>query len=251
MGMKLYLLTLIFALFSNSGLRAQDFAEVKLADSLSVSFDVGSSTVKKPAAFLNRINHLKLTYGKIKVVAYTDTVGTAAYNKTLASKRMASVLKLIESSTIRTFVIDTLNRNEERKKGTNNEETFRRVDVFVYSVKPAIKYNVPMNLRINFHSGTSNIVKSSMENLKVLEILMKSDTSIRIKLNGHVCCEPDMKLSVDRAEKVKSYLVDQGILAGRVSCKGYSNEAKLFPESNEVNKSRNMRVDVVFIKSER
>lgn len=248
--MKIYL-TLILVLFSYSGLQAQDFAEVKLADSLSISFDVGSSTVKNPAVFLSRINRLKLAYGKIKVIAYTDTVGTAAYNKILASKRMSSVLKLIGSSTIKTFVIDTLNKNEERKMGSNDEETFRRVDVFVYSVKPAIKYNVPMNLRINFHSGTSNIVKGSMDNLRVLEILMKSDTAIRIKLNGHVCCEPDMKLSVDRAEKVKNYLVDQGIPAGRISCKGYSNEAKLFPESNELNKSRNMRVDVVFIKSER
>lgn len=247
--MKL-LFILIFGLFSCSGLLAQDFAEVKLVDSISVSFDVGSSTMKNPSAFLSRVNKLKLTYGKIKVVAYTDTVGSISYNKNLASKRMTSVLKLIESSNMKAFVIDTLNKNEERKEHSTNEGSFRRVDVFVYSVKPVIKYNVPMNLRINFHSGTSNIVKSSMENLRVLEMLMKNDTAIRIKLNGHVCCEPDMKLSVDRAEKVKSYLVDQGILAGRISCKGYSNEAKLFPESNEVNKSRNMRVDIVFIKSE-
>lgn len=247
--MKLYLL--IIGLFAYCGLKAQDFAEVKLADSLSVSFDVGSSTVKNPAAFLSRINQLKLAYGKIKVIAYTDTVGTAAYNKNLASKRMTSVLKLIGSSNVKAFVIDTLNKNEERKKGRNDEETFRRVDVVVYSVKPAIKYNVPMNLRINFHSGTSNIVNGSMENLKVLEILMKSDKQIRIKLNGHVCCEPDMKLSVERAEKVKSYLVERGIQSDRINCKGYSNEAKLFPESNELNKSKNMRVDVVFIKSER
>ena len=250
MGMKTNQLTLMFALFSYSGLQAQDFAEVKLADSLSISFDVGSSTAKNPAAFLTGINNLKLTYGKIKVIAYTDTVGTASFNKNLASKRMASVLKLIESSNIKAFVIDTLNKNEERQKRLNQEETFRRVDVFVYSVKPTIKYNVPMNLRINFHSGTSNIVNGSMENLRILEMLMKSDAAIRIKLNGHVCCEPDMKLSMDRAEKVKSYLVDQGIPADRVSCKGYSNGAKLFPESNEVNKSRNMRVDVVFIKTE-
>lgn len=247
MGMKLYL-TLIFGLFAYSGSLAQDFAEVKLADSLSLSFDVGSSIAKNPAVFIGRINSLKLNYGKIKVIAYTDTVGTASYNKGLASKRMSSVIRLIESSKMNAFVIDTVNKNEERKNRSNDEGTFRRVDVMIYSVKPAIKYNVPMNLRINFHSGTSNIVKSSMENLRVLEMLMKSDTSIRIKLNGHVCCEPDMKLSVDRAEKVKGYLVDQGILADRVSCKGYSNEAKLFPESNEVNKSRNMRVDVVFIK---
>lgn len=247
--MKVYLL--LMGLFFYSGLQAQDFAEVKLADSLSVSFDVGSSIVRNPAAFLSRLNRLKLTYGKVKVIAYTDTVGTAAFNKSLASKRMASVLKLIGSSGIKTCMVDTLNKNEVRSKPSGNEEAFRRVDVVVYSVKPAIQYNVPMNLRINFHSGTSNMVNGSMETLRILEILMKSDAAICIKLNGHVCCEPDMKLSLDRAEKVKSYLVDQGISASRITCKGYSNEAKLFPESNEMNKSKNMRVDVVFIKSGR
>ncbi len=247
--MKLYLL-LIFWLFSYSGLQAQDFAEVKLADSVSVSFDIGSSAVQNPAVFLSKLNNLKLAYGKIKLVAYTDTVGSVSYNKNLATKRIISVSKLIELSTLKSFVIDTLNKNEERKKTSNNEESFRRVDVLIYEIKPVIKYNVPVSLKINFHSGTSNIVKSSMENLRILEILMKNDTSIHIKLNGHVCCEPDMKLSVDRAEKVKSYLVDKGIKASRINCKGYSNEAKLFPESNEVNKSRNMRVDVVFVKSQ-
>ncbi|TSJ46721.1 OmpA family protein [Fluviicola chungangensis] len=251
MGMKLYAFILVLSLFSYSGLQAQEFAEIKLADSVSISFDVGSSVVRNSTAFLNKVNHRKLAYGKIKLVAYTDTIGSVSYNKALASKRLGSVLKLVESSNMKDFIIDTLNKNEERRTSRNDEEAFRRVDVFVYEIKPTIKYNVPINLRINFHSGSSNIVKGSMENMRILEMLMKSDTTIRIKLNGHVCCEPDMKLSVDRAEKVKSYLVEQGIQANRISCKGYSNEAKLFPESNEINKSRNMRVDVVFIKSER
>lgn len=244
--MKVYLL--IIGLFAYSGLKAQDFAEVKLADSLAVSFDVGSSTVKNPAAFLSRINHLKLAYGKIKVIAYTDTVGTASYNKNLASKRMTSVLKLIGSSNIKAFVIDTLNKNEERKKGRNNEETFRRVDVFVYSVKPAIKYNTPMNLKINFNSGTTTIVKNSIENLKMLELILLNDTTVQVKLNGHVCCQPDLILSLNRAEKVKAYLMNHGVNGKRITCYGYSNTVPLVPEKTDKDENRNMRVEVVFLK---
>ncbi|WP_294673859.1 OmpA family protein [uncultured Fluviicola sp.] len=244
--MKLYLL--IIGLFAYCGLKAQDFAEVKLADSLSISFDVGSSTVKNPAAFLSRINQLKLAYGKIKVIAYTDTVGTAAYNKNLASKRMTSVLKLIGSSNIKAFVIDTLNKNEERKKGRNNEETFRRVDVFVYSVKPAIKYNTPVNLKINFNSGTTTIIKNSIENLKMLEMILQNDTTVQVKLNGHVCCQPDLILSLNRAEKVKAYLMNHGINGKRITCYGYSNTVPLVPEKTDKDENRNMRVEVVFLK---
>lgn len=244
--MKLNLL--LIGLFAYFGLQAQDFAEVKLADSLSISFDAGSSTVKNPAAFLNRINNLKLTYGKIKVIAYTDTVGTAAYNKSLASKRMTSVLKLIGSSNIKAFVIDTLNKNEERKKGRNDEETFRRVDVFVYAVKPAIKYNTPVNLKINFNSGTTIIIKNSIEHLKMLEMILQNDTTVHVKLNGHVCCQPDLILSLNRAEKVKAYLMNHGINGKRITCYGYSNTVPLVPEKTDRDENMNMRVEVVFLK---
>lgn len=246
MGMKVYLL--LIGLFAYFGLQAQDFAEVKLVDSLSITFDVGSSTMKNPAVFLNRINDLKLTYGKIKVIAYTDTVGTVAYNKSLASKRMTSVIKLIGSSNIKTFVMDTLNRNEERKKSSNNEDAFRRVDVLVYSVKPAIKYNTPVNLKINFNSGTTIIVKNSINNLKMLEMILQNDTTVQVKLNGHVCCQPDLILSLNRAEKVKAYLMNHGISGKRITCYGYSNTIPLVPEKTDKDENRNMRVEVVFLK---
>ena len=71
---------------------------------------------------------------------------------------------------------------------------------------------------------------------------------VEIKLNGHVCCEPDMELSKNRANRVKSYLVSQGIDTKRITCKGYSNTAKLVAESTEENKRKNRRVDVVFTK---
>lgn len=248
MGLKLYTLVLILNLFSYSGLMAQDIAEVKLVDSASISFDVGSSVVRNPAAFLDKVNSLKLTYGKIKLIAYTDTVGSIVYNKNLASKRMGSVLKLIESSGIKDFLIDTLNKNEERKKSSNNDASFRRVDVFIYSVKPVIKYGVTVNLKINFHSGTSNIVKSSMENLKMLELFMKEDTTIQIKLNGHVCCRSDLMLSLHRAEKVKAYLTDHGINGKRIVCYGYSNTVPLVPEKTDRDQKLNMRVEVIFLK---
>lgn len=248
MGLKLYVFILTLSLFSCSRLLAQDFAEVKLVDSVSISFDVGSSVVRNPEAFLDRINGLKLTYGKIKLIAYTDTVGSISYNKDLASKRIRAVLKVVESSGMKDFLIDTLNKNEERKKISNKEEFFRRVDVLIYDVKPAIKYGVPVNLKINFHSGTSNIVKESMENLKMLELFMKEDTKIQVKLNGHVCCRPDLMLSLHRAEKVKAYLTNHGINGKRIVCYGYSNTLPLVPEKTDRDQKMNMRVEVIFLK---
>jgi outer membrane protein OmpA-like peptidoglycan-associated protein len=226
----------------------QDLAEIKLIDSISVSFDTGSSLVRNPSKLISRLNEIKVDYGKIQLISYTDTIGNLLYNKSLASKRLLAVSKLIDSTQIKSFIVDSINQNEKRKRTNLPDASYRRVDILIYSVTPKIKFGVPINLEINFHPQTTNIVKNSMEHVQMLQVILEMDTTLSIKLNGHVCCQPDLMLSLNRAEKVKSYLVKHGISASRISCNGYSNTKKLVPETTEENKGRNRRVEVIFIK---
>lgn len=246
--MNLLFVLLTVCLLPLSRLFSQELAEIKLIDSIPVSFESGSSAILNPAAFINRINQVKVLHGKIQLVSYTDTVGSRTYNQSLASKRLLSVSKLIKSTKLESFLTDSVNRNEQRNATKFADESFRRVDILIFSVEAKITFNAPINLRINFHSGSDNLVTSSMKNLKTLQILLEMDTTLRIKLNGHVCCEPGPELSLARAEKVKSYLVSNGIDGNRITCKGYSNTAKLAPETTDDNKRKNMRVEVVFIR---
>lgn len=241
---------LIFlSFFSICKLVAQDLLEIKLIDSISVSFDSGSSHVRNPSKLISRLNEIKDVHGKIQLISYTDTIGNLLYNKNLASKRLLAVSKLIDSTQIKNFIIDSTNQNEQRKGTPFNDASYRRVDILIYSVVPKIKFGVPINLEINFNPQTTNIVKNSMEHVLMLQVIMEMDTTLHIKLNGHVCCQPDLMLSLNRAEKVKAYLVKHGINANRISCNGYSNTKKLVPETTEENKGRNRRVEVVFIKN--
>lgn len=247
--MKLLCLIVVCGIFPFGKSVAQNLVEIKLIDSISVSFDSGSSLIRNPSRLINRLNQTNISQGKIELISYTDTVGSNLYNKNLASKRLLSVSKLIKSTSVKDLMLDSVNQNEQRKNGVQvNDNSFRRVDILIYSIVPKIELDVPINLRINFHSGTDNIIMSSAGYLRELEMLMKMDMSLKIKLNGHVCCQPDMELSKSRAERVKTYLVSHGIDSRRITCKGYSNTVKLVPENNEENKRKNMRVDVVFIK---
>lgn len=248
MGMKIFFLLLICLAFPFGKSIAQDLLEIKLIDSISVSFDSGSSLVRNPSKLISRLNEIKDVHGKIRLISYTDTIGNLLYNKNLASKRLLAVSKLIDSTQIKKFIIDSTNQNEQRKGTHFNDASYRRVDILIYSVVPKIKFGVPINLEINFNPQTTNIVKNSMEHVLMLQVIMEMDTTLHIKLNGHVCCQPDLMLSLNRAEKVKAYLVKHGISASRISCNGYSNTKKLVPETTEENKERNRRVEVVFIK---
>lgn len=232
----------------------QELIKETKVDSLSAFFNSGSAALNNSGFILNKLKGLDKTPNyRVKLIAYTDTIGSNQSNQNLASKRLLSVSKLIQSAGIKIFGLDSLNQNENRNRNRKevvqmNDEFFRRVDILIYKVEPNIKFNAPINLRINFESGTDRLLMGSIEYLRLLEMLMKADATLQIKLNGHVCCEPDMNLSVNRAQRVKSYLVSHGIDAKRITCKGYSNTAKLVPESTEENKRKNMRVDVVFIK---
>ncbi|MNU93369.1 flagellar motor protein MotB [compost metagenome] len=248
MGMNLFFALLTGSLLPFGGLFSQDLAEIKLIDSISIPFDFGSSVIRNPAKMIKRMNELKIDHGKVHLISYTDTVGSTLYNKNLASRRLLAVSKLIDSTNIRNFTMDSTNQNEKRKKTNLTDESFRRVDVLIYSVEPKIKLGTPVNLRINFNPQTVNFIPSSIENLKTLQLLMEMDTTLKIKLNGYVCCQPDLILSLHRAEKVKSYLIDHGIHANRISCYGYSNTVALVPETSEDNKKMNRRVEVVFVK---
>ncbi|MNJ83700.1 Outer membrane porin F precursor [compost metagenome] len=248
MGLNSFFALLIGCLFPLGEVFSQDLVEIRLIDSISVSFDSGSAVIKNPSKVISRINQTTLSHGKIHLIAYTDTVGSYSYNKSLASKRLLAVSKLIDSTSIRNLMMDSTNQNEKRTKTSLGDDSFRRVDILIYSVEPKIKLGTPVNLRINFNPETTNFIPGSLENVKALQILMEMDTTLQIKLNGYVCCRPDLILSLHRAEKVKSYLIDHGIAANRISCYGYSNTRALVPETSEENKKMNRRVEVVFIK---
>lgn len=248
MGLKQLILLCVIGLVSTGRSFSQELAKLKLSDSISVHFDSGSSLIRNQAALTEQLNNIDLRYGKILLVAYTDTIGKLKFNRVLATKRLLAVKKLVQSTNMKSFVLDTLNQNEQRSTSKSDDNLFRRVDILVYRIEPTIKRGSPMNLLINFYSGSDLFIKESMRNLELLQLILEMDSSLQIVLNGHVCCRADLMLSQRRAEKVKAYLMDHGIDGKRITCKGFSNSVPLVPETTDKNKQLNMRVEVVFLK---
>lgn len=103
-------------------------------------------------------------------------------------------------------------------------------------------------MNIQFRVASDYVLAGSYESMRKLLFIMKSDDSLKIKLNGHVCCEPDQLLSLNRAKRVKSFLVQNGIDEKRITCFGFSNTVKLVEETSPQNQAINRRVEAVFIK---
>lgn len=222
--------------------------ETKL-DSISIFFESGSSTIKNPNPIIKKINDLgKQSNGRIELIGYTDSVGSIESNQILASQRLRSVIHLLVRTNAKNYLFDSINRNEELSSDPRYKTNFRRVDIIIYSIEPNFEFGTPIALNIQFKSATDYVLPSSNEALQKLLFLMKMDKTLSIKLNGHVCCTPDQPLSLNRAKRVKSYLVKNGVEEKRITCYGFSNTKKLVVENSPENQMINMRVEVVFLK---
>lgn len=238
------------ALFFVAGsVHGQDLLKETRLDSLAVFFESGSAVIHKPEVILSRINKLeKQAFGKVVLIGYTDSIGSLSANRLLASQRLRSVMEILKHSSVKEYTMDSVNRNEKHGKQALDDQRFRRVDILVYKVEPNFVLNKPIDLNIQFQPASDYVLASSFQSMKKLLFIMKSNDSLNIKLNGHVCCEPDQLLSLNRAKRVKSFLVQNGIDEKRISCFGFSNTVKLVEETSARAQAINRRVEVVFLK---
>lgn len=251
-------LTSFFLVFFSSFLTAQLGPKEILVDSISVHFDFNKAEITQLVDFQQKIALPRNNVSRILVVAYTDSVGSVAYNCNLASRRMESVRKVLQHSSYSTIKIDTVNASEVKGVRLKNDGLNRRVDVLfigksiqqelVYDENQSFEFQLgtPIDLHINFVYGTADFVQNTYPNLEKLVQLLKNDTTLLVALGGHVCCGPDMALSRSRAQAVKVYLVKNGIDRNRITATGYSNTKPLVKETNNVSKAINRRVEAVF-----
>ncbi|TSJ46776.1 OmpA family protein [Fluviicola chungangensis] len=230
----------------------QGQAEV-LKDSISAFFGYNQSEILDGDYILSQLEKIEASsVSLVKLVGYTDSTGSLKRNMELAADRMQSVEFLLKSASMNHVKIETVNANETSGYRIAPDELNRRVDVLVYIKAPvagsAIRFelNKPVNLNINFVGGKADFLTSSFPNLEKLKTIMLEDTTLLVKLHGHVCCDNDMPLSVKRAEAVMEYLISNGVNKNRMRAEGFSNSMELVPDDSEVHMSMNRRVEAIF-----
>lgn len=234
---------------------AQQLYKLTLLDSISVEFKFGTTDVINLDVVKNKI--LDLNKGKgndVKVIinSYTDTVGTLKFNQNLAEKRLQKVIDLYQIFSKFNTPIISNNINEDRFYQIEIDDSlYRRADILVYEYKLNAELNKPYPLQINFVEGTAVPRKNAKEIMDEIAFVLKKDVSLNIELHGHISGnDPDYELSLNRALRVKKYLVDSGINEERIVCKGMSNKHKLYPETSEENKALNRRVEIILSHNE-
>lgn len=148
--------------------------------------------------------------------------------------------------------LEELKKNEDENKAKiqDLEKRIETLENKKQELSPASNEDVMDNL-LYFQHGKSVLDAASQDRLDEMIQVMKKDGKVRIKIKGHTdntgSNDANEKLSLERAEKVKSYFVKAGIPSGRVQTVGAGSSEPLYPNDTQENKDRNRRVEVIVL----
>jgi len=84
---------------------------------------------------------------------------------------------------------------------------------------------------------------------RIIEIL-KENNNFKIEISGHTDSigtdEYNLQLSQKRADEIKKYLIQNGIIDNRIISKGYGNTFPITSNQTEAGRAENRRVEIFF-----
>ena len=113
--------------------------------------------------------------------------------------------------------------------------------------KPAIMEKGRQTLDVEFDYNKSIIKPGYYKDIDDLVNVMKDHPELKVVIEGHTdnsgSAEYNKKLSQQRAEAVKQYMVEKGIEANRLKAKGFGEEKPIASNDTEEGRQKNRRVE--------
>jgi outer membrane protein OmpA-like peptidoglycan-associated protein len=105
---------------------------------------------------------------------------------------------------------------------------------------------------VTFETGSSRLTQESNQILRKLLKTLEVNSTIEIKIAGHTDNvgkpEDNLKLSTERADAVKKWLVDRGIAPGRISAEGFGETQPKSDNGTQAGRDANRRVEFIRMK---
>jgi outer membrane protein OmpA-like peptidoglycan-associated protein len=123
------------------------------------------------------------------------------------------------------------------------------------SFEVTIQFELPKQYTLDnvlFDSGKATLRPESSKELNELVEYMNLKKTLVIEIAGHTDnvgnADANLKLSQDRANTVRDYLIKKGIAENRVLAKGYGDTQPLGSNDTEKGKQKNRRTEVRVVK---
>lgn len=128
-------------------------------------------------------------------------------------------------------------------------------ETFAGAMKVQIQYELPQTFtlkHVTFDFAKSTIRASSLPQLNALTEFLKQQETTQIEIAGHTdnigSEESNLKLSEDRANTIRNWLLAKGISSSRIIAKGYGATQPISDNDSEIGRKENRRTEVRIIK---
>lgn len=196
-----------------------------------------SAATKEPVTA--RITYQSLPYGN-----RVGTLNNTNYSFPMFDNEKYAIIVEAQGFATAKFMLDPAEANGERR-------VLKDIELAAGSTAP--KHPVGHVMRLNnliFQVSRSKISEESYEELDLLYNMMKENPSIVIQLEGHTDYQGDpkgnMKLSQERVDAVKEYLVGKRINKNRIKTKAFGGSQPLSrddtPEAHRLNRRVEVRI---------
>lgn len=139
----------------------------------------------------------------------------------------------------------------ENPNGTKSE--FKLDRVFMKQIEHAKKGEKLKIENLNFIINTFAVVPESRGKLYELLLVLQSNPSLKIEIQGHLCCMPVDRtdLSTQRAKAVYQFLIANDVYRARLSYKGFGSTNPIYPlpEKDEKERAANRRVEILIVEN--
>lgn len=246
-------------------------AEVKTTNTQAVAEankTAASDSLQTQQGVINATTELKTT----ETQTAGEEVKTAASDSLQAQPNaLAETVAVIDSATDSAYTatsettIETVNENV--KADSINVVTLD--SAYTLPVKPKKVFDVEATPELskgdeiimeglNFYPGSHRTLPEAKPVLKKLLQTLQANPTLMIEIQGHVCCASkpnedglddetgDFKLSWNRAQYVRDYLIQNGIAQERISYRGFAMTRPLvYPEKTIQDQIKNRRVEIL------
>ena len=236
------------------GTKGKGFSKDKWGyKSAGLEFSLGSTA--KPN--LDWVNPLALMYDELSDVTLRQEV--EALKGRVSALEAADLLKDSDGD----GVADKLDKCPNTEAGIKVDGSGCPLDVDADGIPdskdacPTVKGTAALNgcpefvggaaIPIPFEFNSSVLKTSAYPILDKLSSDLKANSSTIVQLDGHASAEGtdeyNMSLSRDRANSVKTYLVNSGIAAGRIATTAYGESRPVASNATEAGRTQNRRVE--------
>jgi len=129
---------------------------------------------------------------------------------------------------------------------TSDSQPDVSINVDSQLAKEPLDANTLLNLQIEYATGASEVPDSVKPILNQIADILKGDSN-KISINGHTDNvgnpEENKVLSLARADKIKAYLVSQGVDASQLKTAGFGDSKPIAENDSDIGKAKNRRIE--------